>query len=90
MDLAKNTSCFQAIYILLGIRITRHNLFSIFAVNPALNGINTVLTSAKLDWLAHRYPKGSHLFHHIKFRLFRVVLSNIRNAQKIPCTILDQ
>ena len=59
----------------------------ILAVNPALNGINTILASAELNRLAHRYSKGSDLFHHVKFRLFCVVLCNIGNTQKIPCAV---
>ena len=87
VDLAKNTSCFQAIYILLGIRIARHDLFCIFAVNPTLNGINAILTSAKFNGLAHRHSKRSDLFHHVKLRLFCIVLRNIGNTQKIPCAV---
>ena len=60
----------------------------VITINPALDGIDAFITSAELDWLAHRYPKGSHLFHHIEFRLFRIVLRNVRNTQKIPCTVL--
>ena len=87
VDLAKNTSRFQAIYILLGIRIARHDLLCIFAVNPTLDGIYAILTSAKLDRLAHRHSKRSDLFHHVKLRLFCIVLRNIGNTQKIPCAV---
>ena len=87
VDLAKNTSRFQAIYILLGIRIARHDLFCILAVNPTLDGINTILTSAKLDRLAHRHAKRSDLFHHVKLRLLCFVLCHIGNTQKILCAV---
>ncbi|OKZ63580.1 MAG: hypothetical protein BHW05_06320 [Clostridium sp. 42_12] len=46
MDLAKNTSRFQDIYILLGIGIARHDLFSIFAVDPTLDGIGCIFKAA--------------------------------------------
>ena len=46
VDLAKNTSRFQDIYILLGIGIARHDLFSIFAVDPTLDGIGCIFKAA--------------------------------------------
>lgn len=40
------------------------------------------------DRLTHRYSNGGSLFHHVKRRLLCVVLCNIGNTQKIPCTVL--
>ena len=88
MDLTQDMAGFKAIDILLCVRIAGDNLLGIFAVNPTLNGIDSFFTGAKLNRLAHRDSKGSHLFHHIEFRLLRVMLRNIRNAQKIPRTVL--
>src|SRR5699024_4673034 len=60
----------------------------IFSVNPAKNGVNTVLTDAKFNWLTHRDSQRGDLFHPIEFRLFRIILRNVGNTQKIPCTRL--
>src|SRR5699024_1431656 len=88
MNPAKNASCFETIRILFCVRIIGTNLSGIFSVNPAKNGVNTVLTDAKFNWLTHRDSQRSDLFHPIEFRLFRIILRNVGNTQKIPCTLL--
>ena len=88
VDFVKNMSCFKTVLILLSIWIARHNLFSIFAVNPTLDEIYPIPTSAEFDRLAHRNAQRSDLFHHVKFGLFCVMLCDVGYTVKITCAVL--
>lgn len=87
MDLTQDATGFQTVHILLGIRKCRYNFFRISTIDPALDRIHAFITDAELDRLTHGNTKSRYLFYHIEFRLFLIVFCQVRDTQKVLCTV---